>query len=185
MGPVAALTYGREEVPEKAGARLVCDTCGPPFDVGLVSGGEVHFTAESWLGGRWIGHITGIRAVDVKSIGAGGGSIVWIDPGGLLRVGPQSAGADPGPACYGHGGTEPTITDAVVHLGWLRPHRLLGGRMPLLPDRAEAALRPLANTLGQPLTAAAQAIVDVGVAHINGAVRLVSVQRGHDPRTYA
>ena len=72
-----------------------------------VAAGEINYTAETWLGGRWIGHITGIRSVDVKSIGAGGGSIAWIDPGGLLRVGPHSAGADPGPACYGRGGTQP------------------------------------------------------------------------------
>ena len=71
--------------------------------------------------GAGSGHITGIRSVDVKSIGAGGGSIVWIDPGGLLRVGPRSAGADPGPACYGRGGTEPTVTDAAVVLGWIDP----------------------------------------------------------------
>ena len=93
-------------------------------------------TAETWLGGRWIGHITGIRSVDVKSIGAGGGSIVWIDPGGLLRVGPRSAGADPGPACYGRGGTEPTVTDAAVVLGWIDPDYFLGGRLPLDADAA-------------------------------------------------
>ena len=76
---------------------LVCDTGGTTFDVGLVSDGAIHYTSETWLGGRWIGHITGTRAVDVKSIGAGGGSIAWIDSGGLIHVGPQSAGADPGP----------------------------------------------------------------------------------------
>ncbi len=70
----------------------------------------------------------------MKSIGAGGGSIVWIDPGGLLRVGPQSAGADPGPACYGRGGTEPTVTDAAVVLGWIDPDYFLGGRLPLDAD---------------------------------------------------
>ena len=131
MAPVAALTYARAEHAEKGRDLIVCDTGGTTFDVGLVSGGEINFTAETWLGGRWIGHITGIRAVDVKSIGAGGGSIVWIDPGGLLRVGPQSAGADPGPACYGRGGTEPTITDAAVVLGWIDPDYFLGGRLPL------------------------------------------------------
>ena len=131
MAPVAALTYARAEHAEKGRDLIVCDTGGTTFDVGLVSGGEINFTAETWLGGRWIGHITGIRAVDVKSIGAGGGSIVWIDPGGLLRVGPRSAGADPGPACYGRGGTEPTITDAAVVLGWIDPDYFLGGRLPL------------------------------------------------------
>src|SRR5262249_56255935 len=106
MAPVAALTYARAETGFAADDLIVCDTGGTTFDVGLVSGGEINYASETWLGGRWIGHITGIRAVDVKSIGAGGGSIVWIDPGRLVRVGPQSAGADPGPACYGHGGAE-------------------------------------------------------------------------------
>ena len=106
MAPVAALMYARAEFGEEEGGDLVvCDTGGTTFDVGLTSGGLVNATAETWLGGRWTGHITGIRSVDVKSIGSGGGSIVWIDPGGLLRVGPLSAGADPGPACYGRGGT--------------------------------------------------------------------------------
>jgi N-methylhydantoinase A len=125
MAPVAALTYARAEHAEQGHDLIVCDTGGTTFDVGLVSGGEINYTAETWLGGRWIGHITGTRAVDVKSIGAGGGSIVWIDPGGLLRVGPRSAGADPGPACYGRGGTEPTITDAAVVLGWIDPEYFL------------------------------------------------------------
>ena len=106
MAPVAALMYARAEFGEEEGGDLVvCDTGGTTFDVGLTSGGLVNATAETWLGGRWTGHITGIRSVDVKSIGSGGGSIIWIDPGGLLRVGPLSAGADPGPACYGRGGT--------------------------------------------------------------------------------
>ena len=114
MAPVAALTYTAAERATDGSAQdfLVCDTGGTTFDVGLVSDGQINYTAETWLGGRWIGHITGIRSVDVKSIGAGGGSIAWLDPGGLLRVGPQSAGADPGPACYGRGGTLPTVTDA-------------------------------------------------------------------------
>src|SRR5581483_4424969 len=120
MAPVAATAYARAEA-EELPDLIVCDTGGTTFDVGLVSGGQIEYSAESWLGGRWIGHITGVRAVDVKSIGAGGGSIVWIDPGGLLRVGPRSAGADPGPVCYGRGGSEPTITDAAVVLGWIDP----------------------------------------------------------------
>ena len=131
MAPVAALTYARRR--RRTRDLIVCDTGGTTFDVGLVSGGEINYSAETWLGGRWIGHITGIRAVDVKSIGAGGGSIVWIDPGGLLRVGPQSAGADPGPACYGHGGTR-----ADDHR---RRRRARLDRPRLLPRRAAAARR--------------------------------------------
>src|SRR3989442_12755268 len=128
MAPVAALTYANAEDAGQAADLIVCDTGGTTFDVGLVSRGEINYAAETWLGGRWIGHITGIRAVDVKSIGAGGGSIVWIDPGGLLRVGPRSAGADPGPACYGRGGSELTVTDAAGAPGWVDPQVFLGGR---------------------------------------------------------
>src|SRR5581483_6424340 len=148
---------------ETAGRDLiVCDTGGTTFDVGLVSGGEITYSAETWLGGRWIGHITGIRAVDVKSIGAGGGSIVWIDPGGLLRVGPRSAGADPGPACYGHGGTKPTITDAAVVLGWIDPDYFLGGRLPLDARAARAAVeRAVATPLGLSVHEAAHAAMTI------------------------
>ncbi|HKG27151.1 MAG TPA: hydantoinase/oxoprolinase family protein [Thermomicrobiales bacterium] len=160
---------------------ITLDMGGTSTDVCLVRDGVAEVNAEREIGGLPVG----IPSIDIANVGAGGGSIAWQDEGGMLRVGPRSAGARPGPASYGHGGTEPAITDAVVKLGWLRPHRFLGGRMALLPDRAEAVLRPLAGALGQPLTTAAQAIVDVGVAHINGAVRLVSTQRGHDPRSYA
>ncbi|MFM9105581.1 MAG: hydantoinase/oxoprolinase N-terminal domain-containing protein, partial [Chloroflexota bacterium] len=96
MAPVAAVTYSAAEGAGAgiAASLLVCDTGGTTFDVGLVNDGQINYTSETWLGGKWIGHITGIRSVDVKSIGAGGGSIAWIDTGGLLRVGPKSAGAD-------------------------------------------------------------------------------------------
>src|SRR5438132_1290447 len=148
MAPVAALTYAKAERSAESADLIVCDTGGTTFDVGLVSAGEINYAAETWLGGRWIGHITGIRAVDVKSIGAGGGSIVWIDPGGLLRVGPRSAGADPGPACYGRGGTEPTVTDAAVMLGYLDPGFFLGGRLTLDADAARRAVATIAERMG-------------------------------------
>src|SRR5262249_46042357 len=137
---------------------LVCDTGGTTFDVGVVTGGQLSYTAETWLGGRFIGHITGIRSVNVKSIGAGGGSLVWIDPGGLLRVGPRSAGADPGPACYGRGGTQATVTDAAVALGYIDPEYFLGGRIPLDADAARAALEPLAEPLGLTVEETASAV---------------------------
>src|SRR5207247_187100 len=140
MAPVAALRHSRAEDGLGADDLIVCDTGGTTFDVGLVSGGEINYAAETWLGGRWTGHITGIRAVDVKSIGAGGGSIVWIDPGGLIRVGPHRAGADPGPAGYGRGGAEPTVTDAAAVLGYLESECFLGGRR---TSDADAARRPV------------------------------------------
>jgi N-methylhydantoinase A len=183
MAPVAALTYARAESADEDSELIVCDTGGTTFDVGLVSGGELEYAAENWLGGRWIGHITGIRAVDVKSIGAGGGSILWIDPGGLLRVGPRSAGADPGPACYGRGGTEPTITDAAVVLGWIDPGYFLGGRLPLDLDAAHAAVeRGVAAPLGLAVREAAYAAVTIASENIVGAIRELTIARGIDPR---
>jgi N-methylhydantoinase A len=183
MTPVAAVTYAREELSSRADDLIVCDTGGTTFDVGLVSDGEINFTAETWLGGRWIGHITGIRAVDVKSIGAGGGSIVWIDPGGLLRVGPRSAGADPGPACYGRGGAEPTVTDAAVVLGWIDPAYFLGGRLRLDVQAARAVIeRGVAARLRMTVEEAAHAAMTIATENIVGAIRELTIARGIDPR---
>jgi N-methylhydantoinase A len=183
MAPVAALTYARAESSEQAPDLIVCDTGGTTFDVGLVSRGEINYAAETWLGGRWIGHITGIRAVDVKSIGAGGGSIVWIDSGGLLRVGPRSAGADPGPACYGRNGAEPTITDAAVVLGWIDPDYFLGGRLPLDVEAAhEAVERGVAAPLGLGVHEAAFAALTIASENIVGAIREITIAQGIDPR---
>jgi N-methylhydantoinase A len=183
MAPVAALTYARSEREGAAADLIVCDTGGTTFDVGLVSNGEVTYAAETWLGGRWTGHITGIRAVDVKSIGAGGGSIVWIDPGGLVRVGPRSAGADPGPACYGRGGEEATITDAAVVLGWIDPEYFLGGRLPLDAQAARRAVdRRLATPLGLGLHEAAHAALTIASENIVGAIRELTIAQGIDPR---
>ncbi|RIK39384.1 MAG: hypothetical protein DCC58_15340 [Chloroflexi bacterium] len=160
---------------------ITLDIGGTSTDVCLVRDGVAEVSAERQLDGLPVG----IPSVDIANVGAGGGSLAWLDRGGMLQVGPQSAGARPGPACYGFGGDQPAVTDAVVQLGWLRPAHFLGGRMPLHPERAAAALAPLARALGQDSTQAAQAMVDIAVANINRAVRLVSVQRGHDPRGYA
>jgi N-methylhydantoinase A len=180
MAPVAALTYAEAETADRD--LIVCDTGGTTFDVGLVSAGTINYSAETWLGGRWIGHITGIRAVDVKSIGAGGGSIVWIDPGGLLRVGPRSAGADPGPACYGQGGTEPTITDAAVVLGWIDPDYFLGGRLPLDAAAAYVAVERVAAPLGLSVHQGAHAALTIASENIVGAIREITIAQGIDPR---
>ena len=183
MAPVAALTYAAAEHEDSAADLIVCDTGGTTFDVGLVSEGEINFSSETWLGGRWTGHITGTRAVDVKSIGAGGGSIVWIDSGGLLHVGPQSAGAAPGPVCYGQGGAEPTVTDAAVALGWIDPGYFLGGRLQLDHDAACAAVaRAVAEPLGLSLHEAAYAVLTIATENIVGAIREITIARGIDPR---
>jgi N-methylhydantoinase A len=181
MAPVAALTYAKAETTDRD--LIVCDTGGTTFDVGLVSAGGINYSAETWLGGRWIGHITGIRAVDVKSIGAGGGSIIWIDPGGLLRVGPRSAGADPGPACYGHGGADATITDAAVVLGWIDPDYFLGGRLPLDAEAAYAAVeRGVAAPLRLSVHEAAHAALTIASENVVGAIREITIAQGIDPR---
>ena len=185
MAPVAALTYAPRRARRGGGRDLiVCDTGGTSFDVGLVRGGRVNYATETWLGGRWIGHITGIRSVDVKSIGAGGGSIAWIDPGGLLRVGPQSAGADPGPACYGRGGTRAD--------GHRRRRRARLHRPRLLPRRpddarrrrgARGALGRLAGAARASTCAeAAHAALTIATENMVGAIQEITIAQGVDPR---
>ncbi|MEZ0284437.1 MAG: hydantoinase/oxoprolinase family protein, partial [Thermoleophilia bacterium] len=145
------------------------DMGGTSTDVCLIATGQLERAAERELGGFPIR----LPTVDLQTVGAGGGSIVWRDSGGALRVGPQSAGADPGPACYGRGGLEPTVSDANLVLGRL-PGTLAAG---LELDRAAAEL-----ALGD---FAAQAVIDVVNAEMLRALRLVSVERGHDPRDFA
>jgi N-methylhydantoinase A len=125
-----------------------------------------------------------IPMLDIRTIGAGGGSIAWIDKGGMLRVGPQSAGARPGPACYGKGGTEATVTDANLVLGRIDPNNFLGGRMALDRGAAEQAIAGLAEAIGQTPEAAAMAIVRIANNNMVGALRSVLIERGLDPRDF-
>lgn len=185
MAPVAGRHAGSDELATETPDVLVCDTGGTTFDVGLITGGEIHQTTETWLGGRWIGHITGTKAVDVRSIGAGGGSIVSIDSGGLLLVGPESAGADPGPACYGRGGTRPTVTDAAAILGFLDPDEFLGGRMRLDLDAARSAFAELARKLGRPVEEAARGAMVIATQNVVSAIREITIAQGIDPRGLA
>jgi N-methylhydantoinase A len=162
---------------------VICDTGGTSFDVSVVRDGRVSFTRETWLGEVFTGHITGLSSVDVKNIGAGGGSIAWIDAGGLLRVGPQSAGAEPGPACYGRGGTEPTVTDAAVTLGYIDPEFFLGGRIKLDAAAAQEAIRRVVGEpLGLSVPAAAWAVLAVANERMVTAVRDITINQGIDPR---
>jgi N-methylhydantoinase A len=124
-------------------------------------------------------------AIDLVAIGAGGGTIAWVDAGGSLRVGPQSAGADPGPAALGRGNLQPTITDAHIMLGRLNPERYLGGGVPLHPELAERAIGALASKLGMSETDAASGMLRIGNANMTAATHLISVQRGYDPREFA
>ncbi|HEY2226234.1 MAG TPA: hydantoinase/oxoprolinase family protein [Xanthobacteraceae bacterium] len=163
------------------------------FDMGgttakssLIRDGEATLAPGYYVGGYAGGHPVMLPMIDVVEVGAGGGSIAWIDEIGALKVGPQSAGADPGPICYRGGGSEPTITDANVVLGRLDPDGFLGGQMKL---DAEGAARGIAEKIGAPLkmetVAAAQAIVEIAIAKMSLAVREVSVAKGYDPRDFA
>jgi len=125
------------------------------------------------------------RSIDIHTIGAGGGSIAWVDAGGLLKVGPQSASAYPGPAAYGRGGTLPTVSDANVVLGRLSPRSLLGGRMPIHPDKAQQAIdRELGQRLKVDAVRAAAGIIEIVNVNMTGAVRVISVEQGEDPRDF-
>ena len=126
------------------------------------------------------------RTLDIHTIGAGGGSIAWVDPGGLLKVGPQSAGAVPGPASYGRGGERPTVTDANIAIGRLNQKALLQGRMPVFPERGRKAIEThLCEALGMDLVRAASGILEIVNVNMMGAVRVISVERGEDPRQFA
>lgn len=186
LAPVAARAYSAAEAESRlvqGRDLLVCDTGGTTFDVGVVTDGDITYTNETWLGGRWIGDITGTRAVDVTSIGSGGGSLIWIDPGGLLRVGPHSAGSVPGPACYGRGGTRPTITDASLALGYLDADNFLGGAMKLDRQAAYDAIdEHVAQPLGMSVEEAAWAALVIACSDIVGAIRATTISKGIDPR---
>jgi N-methylhydantoinase A len=161
---------------------LTTDVGGTSFDVGLVVDGEAEFAREPVFDKY---HLT-FPMVDVVSIGAGGGSIAWLDAHGFLKVGPQSAGALPGPASYGRGGVEPTVTDANVVLGRIDPHYFLGGTWRLDRQAAEAAIRTrIAEPLGMSLEDAALGIVDILDARMADLVRRVTIGRGLDPREFA
>ncbi|HET7160103.1 MAG TPA: hydantoinase/oxoprolinase family protein, partial [Burkholderiales bacterium] len=124
------------------------------------------------------------RTLDIHTIGAGGGSIAWTDAGGLLKVGPQSAGAYPGPAAYGRGGTQATVTDANVVLGRLNPKALLGGRMAMHADQAHAVIDKIAQSLAVDRTQAAAGVIEIINVNMMGAVRVISVEQGEDPRDF-
>jgi N-methylhydantoinase A len=125
-----------------------------------------------------------LPVVDIVEVGAGGGSIAWVDAGGLLKVGPQSAGAYPGPAAYGRGGAHTTVTDANVVLGRLNPRTLLGGRMAMHPDRARAVVDALADRLRVDAVRAAAGVIEIINVNMMGAVRVISVEQGEDPRDF-
>src|ERR1700751_5058194 len=162
------------------------DMGGTTAKASLVRDGESTLAPGYYVGGYASGHPVMLPMIDVVEVGAGGGSIAWIDEIGALKVGPQSAGADPGPICYRGGGTEPTITDANVVLGRLDPHNFLGGQMVLDADGARDGIeRKVAKPLKMGTIEAAQAIVEIAISKMSLAVREVSVEKGYDPRDFA
>ena len=194
-GPAAGLiaasylgnSLGRENV-------ISFDMGGTTAKAGLIENGSPRVTKDYEVGGtaaatehgsRGSGYPIRTPVIDLVEIGAGGGSIAWIDSGGILRVGPHSAGADPGPVCYGQGGNEPTITDANLVLGRLSPDYFLGGEMEMDIEGARQAIREkCADPLGMGVLEVALGIVEIANSAMVGALRQVSVQRGHDPRDF-
>ncbi|HVY16343.1 MAG TPA: hydantoinase B/oxoprolinase family protein [Rhodopila sp.] len=182
-GPAAGVIGGLE-AGLAAGFRdqITVDIGGTSCDIALISDGQPLIRPE----GEIDSFTVRVPMVDVTAIGSGGGSIAWLDAAGTLRVGPQSAGSEPGPACYGRGGTLPTVTDASVVLGYIAPDRFAGGTMRLDPDAAHIAIRRhVAEPLGLTVEAAALGIHRVLNAQMAEAIRLVSIGRGIDPRGYA
>jgi len=160
---------------------ITVDMGGTSFDITLTRDGATNLNKNI----DFLRYRIGVPMIQVETLGAGGGSIGWIDDLGLLQVGPQSAGSDPGPACYGQGGTEPTTTDANLVLGYLNPDGLVGGRLPLDMERAERAIREkIAEPLGISLEKAAYGMFTIINANMVNGIRRVSVERGYDPRDF-
>ncbi|MEC9215647.1 MAG: hydantoinase/oxoprolinase family protein, partial [Pseudomonadota bacterium] len=183
-GPAAGV-IASAHIAEKAGFPnvITCDMGGTSFDVSLVVDGASTLTAQAAVD---FGMVVRTPMIEMTTIGAGGGSIAWVDRGGLLQIGPESAGSDPGPACYGAGNARPTVTDANLVLGRINPARPIGGKLAALDmAAAQAAIMAEVGTpLGLDVLAAADAIVRVANARMAGAIRLVSIERGHNPTDF-
>ena len=181
-GPAAGVVGATRQAARSGFNDLITfDMGGTSTDVCLVQDGRPSLAAESEIDGLPIR----TPVLDIVSVGAGGGSIAWVDDGGMLRVGPRSAGADPGPACYGKGGTEPATTDAHIVIGTIRPGAFLGGRMKLDAAAARRAFEPLAERFKLTVEQAASSALQLADANIVRAIQLVSTERGRDPRDYA
>ncbi|MBO8142565.1 MAG: hydantoinase/oxoprolinase family protein [Firmicutes bacterium] len=186
-GPVAGV-IGAQAVARRAGVDniITLDIGGTTAKTSLVEAGQVRITTDYRIerDGRLPGYPIKVPVVDIVEIGAGGGSIARIDEAGAVRIGPKSAGSVPGPACYGRGGTQPTVTDANLLTGRLNPAYFLAGDLRLDPDKAKEAIRPLAERFGLPVEEAALGILRVANASMVNAIKLVSVRRGYDPRDF-
>lgn len=191
-GPAAGVVAARQLSEKCAFSKVISlDMGGTTAKASMIENGNIAKKYEYNVGGgitvgtRWLGgagYPLSAPSVDIAEVGAGGGSIIWLDKGGLVQVGPQSSGAMPGPACYDMGGTEPTVTDANVVLGYLNPHYLAGGRLKLAADKAFASLQPIAKALGLPTHEVAYGAHLIANANMARAVKAVSSEQGKDPR---
>lgn len=180
-GPAGGLVGAKYQAEASGFTQLMTlDMGGTSTDVALIDG-EIRLTGESEIAG----YPVAVPMVDMHTIGAGGGSIAWVDGGGMLQVGPQSAGANPGPACYGQGGAEATVTDANLLLGYLPNNVPLGGHLSLDFDASRKAISRLAEQMDMEIEAVATGIIRIADEHMAQALRVISVQRGHDPVNYA
>jgi len=178
-GPVAGILFGNEEEEQNV---ITGDMGGTSFDTSLVRNGQLSYTPDLRISNIPFG----VSAVDVNTIGAGGGSIAWVDSGGLLKIGPQSAGSHPGPACYNFGGVDPTVTDADLILGYLNPDYFWGGEMKIYPELAEKAIRDkIAKPLGISVADAAHGIFEIVNRNMAAAISVITIEKGIDPRGYS
>ena len=184
-GPAAGVIAARH-IGQSAGFDnvITCDMGGTSFDVSVIADGKTALAAQTSID---FGMVVRTPMIEITTIGAGGGSIAWIDGAGLLQIGPQSAGSDPGPVCYGLGNDQPTVTDANLLLGRINADRPIGGKLDRLDiEAARAAIqRVIAEPLGIDVMDAAEAIIQVANARMAGAIRIVSIERGHDPAKFA
>ncbi len=180
MAPIAGGRYALMDSSEPCA--IVADTGGTTYDVSLVRRGHIPKTHETWIGQPYRGHMTGFPSIDIKSVGAGGGSIAFVDDGGILHVGPKSAGASPGPVCYGKGGREPTLTDACLVLGYIDAEYFLGGSIALDVNAAKSVIGDkIAKPLGLDLMESSSAIVSVATENMVQAISEITVNQGIDP----
>ena len=180
MAPVSGRRFAMDDLDENNA--VVLDMGGTTFDVSCVTNGKISVSKEAIIGNE----IPGISRVNVHSIGAGGGSIAWVDNGGMVRVGPRSAGSVPGPACYNRGGNLPTVTDANCVLGFLDPDFFNDGRMKLYPELAKAAIKEhIADPLGITVMEAAYTIWATVNVNMIAAIKDITIWQGIDPRSYA
>ena len=179
MAPIGANFYLQKNNKYKQG--IVTDLGGTTFDISLIKNNKVPRTRETWIGQKYRGHMTGFPSVDVRSIGAGGGSIAWVDGGGMLHVGPDSAGASPGPACYGNGGLEATVTDAALVCGIINPNYFLGGDIKLNTELAIKSIKQISSNLKLNIYETALSILDVVTENMAQEIKSLTIHQGIDP----